>query len=145
MSSRLHLSTGLALIATIALGNWAMAQQKPAPTGKEQPAVDAAPAEETPAEAAAPEEGAAADPEDAHDVGMIQLRGELRFFAEPVRYGWVGGQERMQHFEGDLSLETQVPNSIHAAKPALSQFLHELVLIAERAPKLLLPRVSIFP
>ena len=88
MSSRLHIRTAFALIATVALTSWAIAQEQPAPADKEQPAeetaAEATPAEEAPAEAAAPEEGAPAEPEEEAKpvepkktgvVGSLSLRG----------------------------------------------------------------------
>ncbi len=66
MSSRLQLRTVIALIATVALTSWAIAQDQPAPA----PAEDDQPAEEAAAEEAAAEEGAPAEP--AEEVAPVE-------------------------------------------------------------------------
>lgn len=83
MSSRLHVRTAFALIATIALTSWATAQEQPAPA----PVEEEQPAEKAAAEQPAPEEGAPAEPTEPAEpvepkktsfVGQLSLRGLAR-------------------------------------------------------------------
>ncbi len=72
---------------------------------------------------------------DAHDVGMAEPRGQLRFAPEPLDHAEIGGEGGVQDFDRHPPLEGEVARAIHAAEAARAQLLEQLVVVPQRAPQ----------
>ena len=84
--------------------------------------------------------GAASDPVDAHDVGVIELGRELSFSAKPFHHFRVRRQIWMEDLERHLSLQAQVSHAVDAPKASDAEFIEQLVLVPEGSTQLPLPR-----
>jgi hypothetical protein len=70
--------------------------------------------------------GALLDPVDRHDVGVIELRGDLHLAEEAGEQGRLPLHRRKQRFERDLAAQDDVASEVHHAHGAFAERLQRL-------------------
>ena len=68
-----------------------------------------------------------ADPEDRHDVRVMQTRRGVRFAAEPLQSVFADEAVRRQHFEGDVAAERLLHGLENHAHAAAGNFGHDAI------------------
>ena len=71
--------------------------------------------------------------ENAHDGGMRHARCGLRFVAEPAAEHGVGGQRRLQQFDGDAAAKLGIGREVHVGHATATDQRAELVACGEQS------------
>jgi hypothetical protein len=64
-------------------------------------------------------------------------------WASRLDHGGIGGENGMEHFEGDLALQSQVAHSVDATEATGAELSQQLVVVPQRSAQALLPRLRI--
>ena len=68
---------------------------------------------------------------DRHDVGMVQVRGGLRFASEPLDEGIVAGMFREENLHRDRSIEEEIAGQIDVGHATAGELAVQFVTIVE--------------
>ncbi len=77
------------------------------------------------------------------DVRMDQLGRHARLATEPLHHLRIDHEVRVQHLEGHLTLERQIPDPIHPPEPADTELLEQFVFVTQRTTEPFLPTLRV--